>query len=88
MLFERFRLKSSATKSAGRPLFGVMTTSVDNGSKSTGGVKTTFPIDTPVINCSFKVGGVAPVERWYKGDYKMVLAINKKEKVSVPFKME
>jgi len=38
---------------------GVMTTSVDNGSKATGGVKTTFPIDTPVIYGSFKVSGVA-----------------------------
>jgi len=38
---------------------GVMTTSVDNGSKPTGGVKTTFPIDTPVIYGSFKVSGVA-----------------------------
>jgi hypothetical protein len=38
---------------------GVMTMSVDNGSKPTGRVKTTFPIDTPVIYCSFKVIGVA-----------------------------
>jgi hypothetical protein len=38
---------------------GVMTTSVDNGSKPTGGVKTTFPINSPVIYCSFKVSGVA-----------------------------
>lgn len=28
------------------------------------------------------------VEGWYKGDYKVVLAINNKEKLSVPFKME
>jgi hypothetical protein len=113
---------------------GVMTTSVDDGSKPTGGVKTTFPLNTTVIYCSFKVSGVAkedmikatwiyvggatpdkantmlnetydivqapeasyylafyfdkPVEGWYKGDYKVVLSINNKEKLSVPFKVE
>ena len=113
---------------------GVMTTSVDDGSKPTGGIKTTFPMDSPVIFCSFKVSGVAkedmikatwiyvggaaadkantmlnetydivqapeasyylafyfdkPVEGWYKGDYKVVLSINNKEKLSVPFKIE
>ena len=37
---------------------GVMTTSVDNNSKPTGGVTTSFPIDTPAIYCSFKLKGV------------------------------
>jgi hypothetical protein len=113
---------------------GVMTTSVDNGSKPTGGVKTSFPVDSPIIYCSFKISGVAkedmikatwiyvggalpdkantqinetydivqapeasyylafyldkPVGGWYKGDYKVVLSVNNKEKLSVPFKME
>ena len=113
---------------------GVMTTSVDDGSKPTGGVMTSFPVSTPAIYVSFKVSGVAkddmikatwiyvggaaankantqinetydivqvpeasyylafyldkPVEGWDKGDYKVVLSINNKEKLSVPFKME
>jgi hypothetical protein len=113
---------------------GVMTTSVDDSSKPTGGVVTTFPVTAPIIYCSFKVSGVAkedmikatwiyvggavadkantqinetydivqapeasyylafyldkPVEGWYKGDYKVVLSINNKEKLSVPFKMQ
>lgn len=29
-----------------------------------------------------------PVEGWYKGDYQVVLSINNKEKLSVPFKIE
>lgn len=37
---------------------GVMTTSVDDESKPTGGTQTTFPVDTPAIYCSFKVSGV------------------------------
>ncbi|MCX6008041.1 MAG: hypothetical protein NTZ34_12395 [Chloroflexi bacterium] len=113
---------------------GVMTTSVDDGSKPTGGIMTSFPVSTPVIYVSFKVSGVAqddmikatwiyvggaaadkantqinetydivqvpeasyylafyldkPVEGWDKGDYKVVLSVNSKEKLSVPFKME
>ena len=113
---------------------GVMTTSVDEGSKPTGGIKTSFPVSAPVIYVSFKVSGVAkddmikatwtyvggaaaekantqinetydivqvpeasyylafyldkPAEGWDKGDYKVVLSINSKEKLSVPFKME
>ena len=113
---------------------GVMTTSVDDGSKPTGGIMTSFPISTPAVYCSFKVSGVAkedmikatwmyvggaaadkantqinetydivqvadasyylafyldkPVAGWDKGDYKVVLSINNKEKLSVPFKME
>jgi len=113
---------------------GVMTTSVDEGSKPTGGIMTSFPVSAPVIYCSFKVSGVAkddmikatwiyvggaavdkantqlnetydivqvpdasyylafyldkPVEGWAKGDYKVVLSVNNKEKLSVPFKME
>jgi hypothetical protein len=112
---------------------GVMTTSVDEGSKPTGGVKTTFPPDTAAIYCSFRVSGVAqedmikatwvyvngeasdqtntvlnetydivqsaeasyylafyfdkPAGGWRKGDYKVVLSINNKEKLSVPFKV-
>jgi hypothetical protein len=55
---------------------GVMTTSVDNDSKPTSPVKTSFPIDTPVIYCSFKVAGVLPEDMikasWYyvKGEVK------------------
>ena len=112
---------------------GVMTTSVDEGSKPTGGIVTSFPVSSPIIYCSFKVNGVAkddmikatwvyvgnssgqvnneinetydivqapeasyylafyldkPAEGWSKGDYKVVLSINNKEKLSVPFKME
>lgn len=112
---------------------GVMTTSVDDNSKPTGGVKTTFPPDIPAIFCSFKVSGVAqedmikatwiyvsgggeqpdtvlnetydivqtaeasyylafyydkPGQAWPKGDYKVVLSINNKEKLSVPFKVQ
>lgn len=48
---------------------GVMTTSVDNDSKPTSPVKTSFPVDTPVIFCSFKVAGVLPEDMikasWY-----------------------
>jgi hypothetical protein len=29
-----------------------------------------------------------PAEGWTKGDYKVVLSINNKEKLSVPFKIE
>jgi hypothetical protein len=113
---------------------GVMTTSVDDNSKPTGGAKTTFSPDTPAIYCSFKVSGVAqedmikatwvyvdadaadqantvlnetydivqsadasyylafyfdkPPEGWRKGNYKVVLSINNKEKLSVPFRVE
>jgi len=113
---------------------GVITTSVDDNSKPTGGVKTSFPADTPSIFCSFKISGVnkedmikatwiyvggaatdkansvlnetydvvqvpeasyylafyfdKPVAGWDKGDYKVVLSINNKEKLSVPFKIE
>ena len=38
---------------------GVMTTSVDNSSMPTGGIKTSFSADTPAIYCSFKLNGVA-----------------------------
>lgn len=48
---------------------GVMTTSVDNDSKPTGPVVTSFSPDTPVIYCSFKVTGVVPEDMikasWY-----------------------
>ena len=113
---------------------GVMTTSVDDMSKPTGGILTSFPVSAPAIYCSFKVndvvkedmikatwiyvGGAAadkantqinetydivqvsdpsynlafyldkPVAGWDKGDYKVVLSINGKEKLSVPFKVE
>jgi len=113
---------------------GVMTTAVDDNSKPTGGIVTSFPVSTPVIYCSFKVNDVAkddmikatwiyvggeaadrantqinetydivqspepsyhlafyldkPVEGWARGDYKVVLSINNKEKLTVPFKME
>jgi hypothetical protein len=113
---------------------GVMTTSVDDGSKPTGGVKTSFPVNTAAIYCSFKVNGVSkddmikaawiyvggaapakantqinetydivqtsdtsyylafyldkPAQGWDKGDYKVVLSINNKEKLTVPFKVE
>ncbi len=113
---------------------GVMTTSVDEGSKPIGGIMTSFPVNTPVIYCSFKVSGVAkedmikatwiyiggaaaekantqineiydivvvsdasyylafyldkPVTGWDKGDYKVVLSVNNKEKLTVPFKIE
>jgi len=105
---------------------GVMTTAVDDSSKPTGGVVTTFPVSAPVIYVSFKVNGVSkddmikatwvyvggadpekknveinetydivqapeasyylafyldkPTEGWSKGDYKVVLSVNKKEK--------
>ena len=55
---------------------GVMTTSVDNDSKPTSPVKTSFPVDTAVIFCSFKVAGVLPEDMikasWYymKGEVK------------------
>lgn len=39
---------------------GVMTASVDDNSKPTGGVKTTFASDVPAVYCSFKVAGVVP----------------------------
>jgi len=48
---------------------GVMTTSVDNDSKPTSPVKTSFLIDTPAVYCSFKVNGVVPEDMikasWY-----------------------
>ena len=37
---------------------GAMTTSVDNDSKPTSAVKTSFPAGTPAIYCSFKVSNV------------------------------
>ena len=55
---------------------GVMTTSVDNDSKPTSPVKTSFPGDTPAVYCSFKVTGVSPEDMikasWYyvKGEIK------------------
>lgn len=55
---------------------GVMTTSVDNDSKPTSPVKISFPVDTPVIYCSFKVADVLPEDMikasWYyvKGEVK------------------
>jgi hypothetical protein len=55
---------------------GVMTTSVDNDSKPTSPVKTSFVADTPAIYCSFKVAGVLPEDMikasWYyvKGEVK------------------
>ena len=113
---------------------GVMTTSVDDGSKPTGGVKISFPANTPAIYCSFKVNGVSqddmikaawiyvggaaaakantqinetydivqtsdtsyylafyldkPDGGWDKGDYQVVLSINNKDKLTVPFKVE
>lgn len=39
---------------------GAMTTSVDNDSKPTSPVKTSFAVDTPAIYCSFKVADVQP----------------------------
>ena len=53
---------------------GVMTTAVDNDSRPTAPIVTSFDASTPVIYCSFKVSGVAPEEMikasWYyiKGD--------------------
>ena len=48
---------------------GVMTTSVDNDSKPTSPVKTSFAVDTPAIYCSFKVADVLPEDMikasWY-----------------------
>ncbi len=48
---------------------GVMTTAVDNDSKPTAPVVTSFDASTPVIYCSFKVSGVVPGEMikasWY-----------------------
>lgn len=48
---------------------GVLTTSVDNDSKPTSPVKTSFAPDTPAIYCSFKVSGVTPDDlikaSWY-----------------------
>ncbi len=113
---------------------GVMTTSVDDDSRPTGGVKTSFPVNTPSVYCSFKVEGVVPEDMvkssliyvqgeaagmensiiyetymiaeskepsyylafffdkpasgWNKGDYKIVLSVNNKEKLSIPFKIE
>jgi len=55
---------------------GVMTTSVDNDSKPTSPVKTSFPVDTSAVYCSFKVTGVSPEDMikasWYyvKGENK------------------
>jgi len=111
-----------------------MTTSVDDMSKPTGDVKTSFPVGTAAIYCSFMVNDVAkedmikatwiyvggeaadkansqinetydivqvsdtsyylafyldkPVAGWDKGDYKVILSINGKEKLTVPFKVE
>jgi hypothetical protein len=48
---------------------GVMTTAVDNDSKPTGPVTTSFDSSTPVIYCSFKVLEVVPEDMikvsWY-----------------------
>jgi hypothetical protein len=48
---------------------GVMTTAVDNDSKPTSPVKTSFAVDTPAIYCSFKVSGVTQEDliktSWY-----------------------
>ena len=48
---------------------GVMATSVDNDSKPTSPVKTSFAVDTPAIYCSFKVSGVTQEDliktSWY-----------------------
>jgi len=48
---------------------GVMTTSVDNDSKPTSPVSTSFTPDTPAIYCSFKVSGVTTEDlikaSWY-----------------------
>jgi hypothetical protein len=55
---------------------GVMATSVDNDSKPTSPVKTSFPVDTAAVYCSFKVTGVSPEDMikasWYyvKGEIK------------------
>lgn len=55
---------------------GVMTTSVDNDSRPTSAVKTSFLMDTAVVYCSFKVSGVLPEDMikasWYyvSGDAK------------------
>ncbi len=113
---------------------GVMTTSVDDDSRPTGGVKTSFLVNTPAVYCSFKVEGVLPEDMvkasliyvkgqaagmenaivyetymiaeskepsyylafffdkptsgWNKGDYKIALSVNNKEKLSIPFKIE
>ena len=113
---------------------GVMTTSVDDNSKPTGEVKTSFTTDTPSIYCSFKLAGVVqedmikatwiyvkgeakdkenmimlqmydivpgnddsyylaffmdkPTSGWDKGEYKVVLSINNREKLTVPFEVE
>ena len=113
---------------------GVMTTSVDDDSKPTGGVKTSFPVNTPSVYCSFKVEGVLPEDMikasllyvkgaavgmentlvyetymiaeskelsyylafffdkpasgWNKGEYRISLSVNNKEKLSVPFTIE
>jgi len=113
---------------------GVMTTSVDDDSKPTGGIKTSFPVNTSAVYCSFKVEGVVPEDMvkasliyvkgaavgmenaivyetymiaeskessyylafffekptsgWNKGDYKIVISVNNKEKLSIPFKIE
>jgi hypothetical protein len=48
---------------------GVLTTSVDNDSKPTSPVGTSFAPDTPALYCSFKVSGVTPEDSisayWY-----------------------
>jgi hypothetical protein len=48
---------------------GVMTTAVDNDSKPTGPVSSSFLSSTPSIYCSFKVAGVVPEDMikasWY-----------------------
>jgi hypothetical protein len=113
---------------------GVMTSAVDDDSKPVGGVKTSFPLTTEEIYCSFKVAGVVPEDMikaalfyvkgeaaglensliyetymivetpdsgyylafffekpasgWKKGEYKVVLLVNNKEKLSIPFTMQ
>jgi hypothetical protein len=48
---------------------GVMTTAVNDDSKPTAAVATSFSDSTPIIYCSFKVGGVVPEDMikasWY-----------------------
>lgn len=48
---------------------GVMTTAVDNDSKPTGPITTTFNSATPIVYCSFKISEVVPEDMvkvsWY-----------------------
>lgn len=61
----------SAAKTAGNSTIteGVMTTDVDNDSKPTKAVATSFDGNTPIVYCSFKVAGVVPEDMikasWY-----------------------